>query len=508
MPSFRRGVATLDPADEGVALSTKSVYTPCMEFTNTAQQDQAIAAYKTGGNVLLRAGAGTGKTSTLRLMAGSDPIKRVLFIAFNVTVKDAAKASFPSNTLSKTSAGLANTALREAGFEWLLGRMISKTPTSPVDISKALRMPFQHVIEGDEGEATIFQGWQLASAAVRMVENFSHSADLDIQAYHCPRYDKLTKSQHKSLQVFLLPFARKVWADVNNPAGALKFRQQHDFYFKVWALTNPVLDFDAVMVDEAQDTNPALAGVIANQTTQIIMVGDEAQAIYAWRGAIDAMSSFNADHVVTLSESFRFGPAVADVANNFLNKLDAPLRITGAGPESTVGTLAEPHAILTRTNAGAIEAAISQLEAGRTVALVGKMAAEIRSFVDAAEKLMNGKRVQHADLAAFKTWDEVTEYAGSEEGRELRMIVSLVTKYGIDGLRNVVSQTVKPEDADVTVSTAHKAKGLEWLTVMIWDDFKVKTEEGEEISRPELMLMYVAVTRAMKTLDPGILAAV
>jgi hypothetical protein len=506
MPNFRTGVPTLDP--EGVDVSTKTVYTAPMAFTNTAQQDQAIAAYKTGGNVLLRAGAGTGKTSTLRLMAGSDLSKSVLFIAFNVSVKEAAEKSFPSNTLSLTSAGLANRALRASGKAWLVERMVCNKPTSPFDISKFLKMPFQHVIEGNDGEATVFQGWQLASAAVRMVENFSHSADLDVQAYHCPRYDKLTKSQHKSLQVFLLPFARKVWADINSQTGVLKFRQAHDLYFKVWSLTNPVLDFDAVFVDEAQDTNPALAAVIANQTTQIVMVGDESQAIYAWRGAIDALSSFNADHTVNLSQSFRFGTGVAEVANRFLDRLNAPLRIEGVGPESTVGPLSAPDAILCRTNAGAIEAAISQLEAGRKVALVGKMASEIKSFVDAAEKLMNGKRVQHADLAAFKTWQEVVEFAGSDEGRELRMIVSLVTKYGIEGLRGIVSQTVNPEDADVTISTAHKAKGLEWGSVMIWGDFKVKTEEGEEISTAELMLMYVAVTRAMRELDPGILGMI
>jgi ATP-dependent exoDNAse (exonuclease V) beta subunit len=248
--------------------------------------------------------------------------------------------------------------------------------------------------------------------------------------------------------------------------------------------------------------------VIANQTMQIVMVGDESQAIYGWRGARDAMGGFHADHVVNLSESFRFGPAVAAFANKFLDLLDAPLRITGVGPESTVEVIEAPDAILTRTNAGAIEHAMEQLELGRKVALVGKMAAEIASFVNAAEKLMDGKRVQHADLAAFKTWGEVIEYVGTEEGRDLKMLVSLIDKYGITGLRQVVESTVKPSEADVTISTAHKAKGLEWGTVKIGGDFKVRTEDDQPISRAELMLMYVACTRAMKTLDPGILAGV
>jgi hypothetical protein len=38
-------------------------------------------------------------------------------------------------------------------------------------------------------------------------------------------------------------------------------------------------------------------------------------------------------------------------------------------------------------------------------------------------------------------------------------------------------------------------------------DFKLPTEEGELPSDADLMLMYVAVTRAKLSLDPGILAA-
>lgn len=514
MPTFRTGVPALDipyrsmnDEAEGLVFSANTRYNAPMAFNPTAQQDQALAAYATGGNLLLRAGAGTGKTSTLRLLAASDLRKRVLFIAFNVSVKDAAVASFSDNTVALTSAGLANRGLRQNGQDWLLHKMLSRNQ-SPVERSRILGLPFQHAIEGNDGEVKVFQGWQLGSIAVATVNRFCYSADTDITGYHVPKYDGLTDSQQDSLQVFILPFARKVWADIQSPQGQLTFAQGHDFYFKFWALTNPVLDFDAVFVDEAQDTNPALAAVIANQFCQIVMVGDESQAIYGWRGARDAMTSFNADHIVNLSESFRFGPAVADFANKFLDLLDAPLRITGVGPESTVETVTDPDAILTRTNAGAIEHAMEQIELGRKVALVGKMAAEIKSFVDAAEKLMGGKRVQHADLAAFATWQEVIEYAGTDEGRDLKMIVGLIDKYGITGLRNVVSSTVKPDEADVVISTAHKAKGLEWGSVKIGSDFKVNTEDGEPVSKPELMLMYVACTRPRFKLDPGILAGI
>jgi hypothetical protein len=66
---------------------------------------------------------------------------------------------------------------------------------------------------------------------------------------------------------------------------------------------------------------------------------------------------------------------------------------------------------------------------------------------------------------------------------------------------------------DVFVSTAHKAKGLEWDRVRIGGDFKgpqPDPDTGEPVmpAPEELRLAYVAVTRAQKELDPGSLAYV
>ncbi|WP_159080861.1 UvrD-helicase domain-containing protein, partial [Nocardia suismassiliense] len=71
----------------------------------------------------------------------------------------------------------------------------------------------------------------------------------------------------------------------------------------------------------------------------------------------------------------------------------------------------------------------------------------------------------------------------------------------------------KHDYVDVMVSTAHKAKGLEWDRVRIGRDFKGPTiDPGTgELTMPgpeELRLAYVAVTRARKHLDPGSLSYV
>jgi superfamily I DNA/RNA helicase len=96
---------------------------------------------------------------------------------------------------------------------------------------------------------------------------------------------------------------------------------------------------------------------------------------------------------------------------------------------------------------------------------------------------MVGKRATHPDLAAFKSWGEVQEYVQEDEGADLRVMVNLIDTYGVPAILDVCDATVREADADVIVSTAHKAKGREWNRVKIANDFKVP-EEGAEPSRP------------------------
>jgi hypothetical protein len=50
----------------------------------------------------------------------------------------------------------------------------------------------------------------------------------------------------------IVPLALRAWADLTcEPFGRLK--PTHDVYLKQWQLSGPVLDFDVVLYDEAQD---------------------------------------------------------------------------------------------------------------------------------------------------------------------------------------------------------------------------------------------------------------
>lgn len=455
-------------------------------FDPTPEQQACINAFQTGKNMVIEAGAGTGKTSTLKLMAESTD-KTGIYIAYNKAIQLDAAASFPSNVQCKTAHSLAYRTHAVPFKHRLNGPRVTLRDTARI---LGITQPVQL------DDETSLSPLDIARIAMDTVGRFCNSADDEITRSHVP-FIQGAEAHMDAIRGIAFPLAVKAWADITNVNGSLKF--QHDHYLKMWALSKPKLKGDFVLLDEAQDANPVIAGVVEAQThMQRIMVGDRCQAIYGWRGAVDAMSEFNGDRLI-LSQSFRFGPAIAEQANYWLNLLDAPLRLSGFDKiPSTVATVETPDAVLCRTNATAIEYAMTFQVQGKRVALVGGARA-IKDMAEASIDLMAGRGTSHPELVAFKTWAEVVEYSNEAEGRDLKVFVNLINNYGAEAVIAVANGTVSEDKADVIISTAHKAKGREWDTVKIAGDFTPK--DDEPLSRPEMMLLYVAVTRAKVTLD-------
>lgn len=462
-----------------------------MSFSPTQEQAAILEAFATGQDMVVEAGAGTGKTSTLRLL-GESTDRTGLYLAYNKAIQKEAEGSFPSNVECRTAHSLAYRAVGKNYRARLNGPRVTSREQVAI-----LGIPSNGFSMGEIGIAA----WQVASLAMQGVAKFCNSADTEITKYHMPKLDGAEEVQ-ADLDSFLLPFARKAWAELQGLNGKLKFT--HDMYLKIWALTNPVIETDFILFDEAQDANPVIAGIVAAQsaTTQTVFVGDRSQAIYGWRGAVDAMATFDGK-VLPLTQSFRFGPSIAAEANKLLDYLEAPLRLEGfAQIASTVEIVAEPNAILCRTNAECIRQAMSFQEAGKKVAIVGGTG-EIKRFAEASIELQGGRGTRHPDLMAFESWSEVQAYVQNDEGRDLRVMVKLIDEYGAHAIIDVANQSEGQEkNADIVISTAHKAKGREWNSVKIAPDFKApKEEDSGKLSRPEAMLIYVAVTRAQITLD-------
>lgn len=473
-------------------------------FTPTDEQAAIIAACASGDNVKVEALAGTGKTTTLQL-ASEAMTGKGLYLAFNKSVQREAEARFPGHVEARTAHSL---AYRPVGMKFR-DRM-----NGPRVSSKQLaeRFGIEGFAFGTVGEA--LPPSAIAGAAAGAVRRFCYSADTHIKPEHVLWVDGLTREGNYALRKHVVPYAEEIWEDLQDPHGWRAYFT-HDHYLKIWALTDPVLPYDFILFDEAQDANPVLTGLVRAQAGQLIGVGDSNQSIYGWRGAKNALKDWPAQTRLALTESWRFGPEVAEEANKWLSipELDCDLRLTGRGPASFVGKVAAPQAILCRTNAGAIREALDWLDKPRArVAVVGGGKA-IADMAKAAVELQVGKRTTHPELAAFASWKEVQDFVNNEDGAEdLAVFVRLVDEHGPATLIDAVAELVDESKGrpTVTISTAHKAKGLEWGSVAIGSDFREPgLDEYGKLNRldpAEAMLSYVAVTRAKAQLDQSSLA--
>ncbi|MFD5292468.1 UvrD-helicase domain-containing protein [Streptomyces rochei] len=474
-------------------------------MTATHEQTAAADTFRNGDHLSLQAGAGTGKTTTLNLLAHTTS-RQGRYLAYNRAIAQDAAARFPANVRCKTAHSLAYAAL---GHRYTRRLNAPRRPAwqtgQALGITKTIRIADREITQRT-----------LSNTALRTVTRFCHTADETITHSHVPHLRGLEDTDHHTqLAEHIVPFAHKAWADLQHPDdGAVRF--DHDHYLKIWALTRPRLDADFLLLDEAQDTNPVVEQIFLNQRdhAQLVMVGDSAQAIYHWRGAKDIMTGFHGIQLA-LSQSFRFGPHLADEANRWLRLADAPIRLTGTPAVPTeIGPVTDPDAILCRTNVGAMAEVMTHMNYGLRVALAGG-GDSLQALALAARDLKEGRRTNHPELVLFPSWGDLQDYATHDPaGRDLLPLVNLVDTHGADAILTAVAHLVPERQAQVTVSTAHKAKGREWQRVLVASDFD-RTEAtpsdpacaaspaADPVDDAEARLAYVAVTRARQRLDLG-----
>jgi F-box protein 18 (helicase) len=290
----------------------------------------------------------------------------------------------------------------------------------------------------------------------------------------------------------------------------------HDGYLKLYQLSDPVLDFDCILLDEAQDINPVTAAIVLAQArpgrrhrpAAVILVGDSHQQIYSFRGARDTLKKIKTTQTMYLTRSFRFDNNIARVANMVLSAFKNEKR-------PIIGTARDTHkptwdsgcyTIIARTNATLFDKAV-QLNKTHTLGFVGGVQSyRLKSLKDVSY-LFSGQRgrICNAYLNGFADYGSLKAYAAAVEEIELLSICKVVEKYR-ERLPNLVDAIIAgaadPKDAQVTLTTAHKAKGLQWDNVLLMGDFLDVVEKGRLIDPSgldpdEFNLIYVAMTRTI-----------
>ena len=465
----------------------------------THEQLQAVELFRTSQNLKLAAFAGAGKTSTLKMLANSSE-HRGLYLAFNKKIADEAKAGFPGHVDCRTTHSLAFQAMKHR-YSSTTKLTSSLFPKQLSALRKYNRTVFSPTLALSET--------QLAFLVLKTVSAFCQDDRCNLSAEHVPKYGSLLGQKLDVIEVvrnLVLKEAQSLWLEMTDaltdtPLG-------HDGYLKLWALSEPEISASYILLDEAQDTNSAVLGVLRNQRCQIVYVGDKHQQIYEWRGAIDAMTNIDTAHSAFLTKSFRFGAEIALCATRVLQTLGEKRTITGnESIVSMISASGSAAAVLARTNSTVISEVIQALDNGVKPYIVGGTE-DLKRLIDDVFELKKRRPARSPEFFGFSNWPEVIEFASSEEGKSLQSFVNLVESQGETKLWQAVSKVAESErDADVVISTAHKAKGCEWQSVRLTEDFATSNPKNDCNPEEETRLFYVAMTRAREKLivSPGLL---
>jgi DNA helicase-2/ATP-dependent DNA helicase PcrA len=310
-------------------------------------EQQRLAATHEGGPLLVLAGAGTGKTRTLVARAAwlrdtqGVPAGRILLLTFT---RRAA-----SDMLARAASAGAGSAGRICGgtFHAIAHKIIRQhaesfsLPPQFTILDQADAADLMDVLRPDYGLA---DPGQRAPRAATCADIYSR----------CVNTGRPVSEVVTGSFPWCVPFTGHL-ADLFRAYTARK-RARHlvdfDDLLLLWqaALADPAAGpvlrgmFDAVLVDEYQDVNAVQAGIVRllqPDGKQLTCVGDDAQAIYGFRGADPAhLRQLTADYpgldVVRLHRNYRSRQGVLDLAN--LIRPSAPgldLTLTGdRGPGS------------------------------------------------------------------------------------------------------------------------------------------------------------------------------
>jgi len=483
----------------------KQAYSPRVPLRLSQEQRDII--YCTAPVVVAQAFAGTGKSATGVGYAQTYPTKKILVLSFNRENASEARLRYPPNVSIATTHGLAIKCLSEKMKQRVVNRW------GPL------------AVQSDLDQIGLRCDMRTAAVVRSILHEFFISDDDEIDpTLHGQTAKKSLSASDRTIEA-AIPAAKTLWFAMNSENGingsvTNTVAIPHDAYLKRFCQSSENLGFDTVIFDEAQDANPITLRLLQNQyeskgpsgtNTRVIYLGDRHQAIYEFRGAVNAMERLPSGAVILpLTQSWRFGKRVADTANLILSELKGEgLSIMGMGSDE--GHRKGPLALLARTNAELLQRAAARN--GQGVHWIGGVENYQINVLNDVLALRNGRLSDIQDVFIkrhFQSWHQLEDAASVDPTLETlkklyETYADTIPKLLASILNNAVAN---PTDAELILTPAHKAKGLEWDHVAIADDYKdVFTQaeawlSGSQRSFPEqeVNLMYVAVTRAKKSL--------
>lgn len=489
-------------------------------------------------SILVNAYAGCAKTSTLEMIAAALPTGPALALAFNVKIKLEMEKRFPSHFTVKTLNGLGHSAWSQAIGKRLkvdekkLGRLVSAV----------LRTAG---FEASSDDWAIVR--QLASHAMSQGLVPSIFPQRGLIEDSKETWADLSEGLFGTSQGVLCDFARQVIIDDVKEGflGTISYDDQ--IYLS--ALYGGVFPrYPLVLVDEAQDLSPLNhIQVRRSAADRLIVVGDQKQSIYQFRGAdhesIAKLRALRADWIeLPLATTFRCPKIVVERVqahapgfkafptnpDGHIDRWDvhksSPNGLVGPGGAEWSWDRVRAHgrpdiAILCRNNAPLLSMAFKLLRQQIGITMLGRDIG--KGLIVLSKKIIPQDQTDgKACRAAIENWMQgeisLAVANGKEEkidsiedrGQALLAVLEGSNSGNAAALRFALAQLFAKDNGTVTLSTGHRAKGLEWGLVLHLDPWRLPSKWAKKAASKGNMAMleqehnlsYVIDTRSKHTL--------
>ncbi len=504
------------------------------DLAKGSRQQEAIwkCLIQTDKNIVVKALAGTGKTFTViqglhRVGRERPDIRSAAFIAFNRSIATELQTKVPSWVKASTCHSLMFGALQQALGKKMVDdnktdRLLERAVGSEQDFWLLKRRDPQ-VIVATKKLVGLVKGTLLGYEPT--CEN---GIDTNIVSEGLGELAMKYGVDMNGSSNQIVDYVRKIveWsADDTESEGLI------DFDDMIWL---PILhtvklpQFDLLCVDESQDLNACQQEAVLRMGKRVMIVGDENQAIYGFRGAdVDAMRNIEAAlenrndgvEVLPLTMTRRCPKLHVKLAKEIVPEFTA----MPEAPKGRVDSLEEERAIkqmqpgdlvVCRMNAPVVSMAFRLLAAnvkcniqGRDLgqgllAFIKKLAGEHGSVMDLLRKLDDYEERETTKIMQRKHVNPSVLVALTDKCKCVRALAD--GAISIEGIRTRVEVLFADVGAEqdrrgfVLLSSVHRAKGLEADTVFILAPesmphpmAKLPWEKQQEWN-----IRYVALTRS------------
>lgn len=478
---------------------------------------QAILDWLTNGtgNALIEAVAGSGKTSTLVMLANAMPrTSSATFLAFNKSIATELATKLPEHVSASTFHAL--------GFRAIGATLLSRNGGSRaiVDGNKV-----GNIFDDNFGRELV----GCRTAVLKLVSLMKNSAllptvDDDTLVEIIEHFD-IEWSVEEITESDLCDMARKCLVISNDNTRVIDFDDML-YFVHVFGVNPP--SYDYIMVDECQDTNEMQRVILRRMmapNTRLIAVGDSAQAIYGFRGAShDSMQLIRSEFSCTelpLSISYRCPTTVVELAQQFVPHIrardNAPAGTVLYPEQWKLTDYLSTDLLVCRNTAPLVQVAYKMISRrvpckimGREIGkgltnLIRKVAGTRTTLAQLPEKLTAYMEAEVS--AALRRKQDGKAQSISDKCEAILALIESMTpgdrSKGIPGLCDIIDSMFADVSSGVTtLATVHKAKGLEAPRVFILDRKLMPSKYARQQwqLQQEYNLEYVAVTRSLDTL--------